>query len=232
MKNNFFYSLLVFFVIAAGATFAAEKQFASVFHVEADDWTSTGGNSYFKLAPGYTLVLDGTEDGKKAHLTIKVLGETRTLGGVETRVVEERQTEDGQLVELARNYFAASKKTGNVYYFGEDVDTYKNGKLTGHGGSWHAGENGATFGLMMPGKPRPGACYYQELAGNVARDRAEIISVTESLETPAGRFSNCVKTEETSPLEKGAKEYKLYTADVGLVQDGDLVLTSYEKAAK
>ena len=121
---------MAFFVAAAGTAFAADKEFVSKFHVAADDWTSTGGNSYFKLEPGYTLVLDGTEDGKKAHLTIIVLGETRKVGGVDTRVVEERQTEDGQLVELARNYFAASKKTGDVYYFGEDVETYKNGKLT------------------------------------------------------------------------------------------------------
>lgn len=229
MKTNFLFSLSVLCVVTATVTWAADKEFASQFRVAADEWVSTGGNSYFKLEPGYTLVLDGTEDGKKAHLTITVLDETRRIDGVETRVVEERQTENGQLVEVARNYLAASKKTGNVYYFGEDVDTYRDGKLTGHGGSWHAGENGATFGLMMPGAPRVGERYYQELAGDVARDRAEIVSVTETLETAAGKFGNCVKTEETTPLEKGTKEYKLYTSGVGLVQDGDLLLTRFGK---
>jgi len=59
----------------------------------------------------------------------------------------------------------------------------------------------------------------------VARDRAEITSLTESVETPAGKFTNCLKTKETTPLEKGTTEYKLYAPGIGLVQDGDLLLT-------
>src|SRR5437867_3842410 len=82
------------------------------------------------------------------------------VAGVQTRVVEERETVNGQLVELSRNYFATSKSTGDVYYFGEDVDTYRDGKLTGHGGSWRAGLDGAKFGLMMPAKPQVGQRFY------------------------------------------------------------------------
>src|SRR5439155_26147294 len=142
------------------------------------------------------------------------------------------ETMNGQLVEVSRNYFAASKTTQDVYYFGEDVDTYREGKLTGRGGSWHAGEKGAKFGLMMPGKPQVGQRFYQELAGKVAEDRAEIVSVTESLETAAGKFPNCLKTEETTPLEPGAKEDKAYAPGIGLVQDGELLLSRSGKLAK
>jgi hypothetical protein len=214
-------------VIAAGETSWRDK-----FDVGPKDFVSTGKYPYFNLEPGDTLVLEGKEDGKTTVLTIAVLAETLTLDGVETRVVEERQTEDGQLVELARNYFAASKATGDVFYFGEDVDTYRDGKLTGHGGSWRSGVNGAKFGLMIPAKPKVGDRYYQELAGEVARDRAEIINVTTTVKTPAGTFTDCVKTEETTPLEKGTKEYKLYAPGIGIVQDGDLRLKQHRAPGK
>jgi len=59
-------------------------------------------------------------------------------------------------------------------------------------------------------------------------DRAEIVSFSEELETPAGKFAKCLKTKETSALESGA-EYKLYAPGVGLLKDGDMVLVKVEK---
>ena len=81
-----------------------------------------------------------------------------------TRVVEERETKGSQVVEVSRNFFVICKRTNNVYYFGEDVDIYRDGKIVGHDGAWLAGEGGARFGLAMPGSPLLGARYYQEIA--------------------------------------------------------------------
>jgi Concanavalin A-like lectin/glucanases superfamily len=53
------------------------------------------------------------------ELTITVLNETKMVDGVETRVVEERETKGGKLKEVSRNYFAISKRTNDVFYFGE-----------------------------------------------------------------------------------------------------------------
>jgi len=195
------------------------------FRVEADELTSIGRNSYFILEPGYMLVL---EAGKE-RLTITVLNETRRIDNVETRIVEERETNDSRPVEISRNYFAISKLTNNVYYFGEDVDIYKAGKVTSHEGAWMAGVNGAHFGLAMPGTPTLKARYHQEIAPGVAMDRAEIISLTETLRTPAGIFKNVLKIVETTPLERGAAEAKHYAPGVGLLQDGSLKLVKYGK---
>jgi hypothetical protein len=35
-----------------------------------------------------------------------VLDETKTVDGVETRIVEERETVNGKPIEVSRNYFA------------------------------------------------------------------------------------------------------------------------------
>src|SRR4030095_6201749 len=99
-------------------------------------------------------------EGGNEQLTITVLDETKKVDGVETRVVEERETKNGKLGEVSRNYFAISKRTNSVYYFGEDVDIYKDGKVVNHEGGWLAGVKDARFGLMMPGQATLKAKYY------------------------------------------------------------------------
>lgn len=184
---------------------------------------ATGRNQYFILEPGYQLTLENNKGGR---LLITVLKETRKIGNVETRIVEENESENGKPVEISRNFFAFCKQTGSVYYFGEEVDIYKNGKMTKGEDAWTAeGKNLA--GVAMPGLALAGARYYQEIAPGVAMDRAEIISTSETKQTPAGKFINCLKTKETTPLKPKEAEYKLYAPGVGLIQDEDLLLTKY-----
>jgi hypothetical protein len=229
--------LSAFFVLLlASATlncFAADDQgFVDTFDVKPDQFSSTGKNDYFVLEPGTKDTFEGQEEGKPAKLVISVLDETRRIDGVKTRVIEERETHDGSLVEVSRNYFAIDRSTGDVYYFGEDVDVYEDGKLTSHPGSWHAGENGAHFGLFMPAKPTRAQKFYQEVAPKVAMDRCEVVAANETAKVPAGEFQDCIKMEETTPLEPATKEYKLYAKGVGLLMDGDLKLVKHEAPDK
>jgi hypothetical protein len=206
-------------VLMLGAPLRAQT-WTMEFPVDKQDLASTGRNPYFILEPGHSLVLRGGD----AEVTITVLAETRMVDGVQTRVVEERETKDGKLSEVSRNYFAISKRTNDVFYFGEDVDIYKDGKVVSHDGAWLSGVNGARFGLFMPGQPSVNARYYQEVAPGVAMDRAEIVSLTDTIRTPAGEFKNCLKVKETSPLEPGVTGYKYYAPGIGMVQDGEMKL--------
>ena len=52
------------------------------------------------------------------------------------------------------------------------------------------------------------------------------MSINETMKVPAGSFDKVVKTEETSPLEPGVKEYKYYAPGVGLIKDGDMLLVN------
>ena len=176
-------------------TSAAEGKFQDTFKVDKSALLDKGSNTYMILEPGYKLTL---VDGKDT-LTITVLDETKEVDGVKTRIVEERETKGGKLEEVSRNYFAFDKATGDIYYFGEDVDMYDaDGKVKNHEGSWLSGVNGARFGLMMAGKPKVGDRYQQEVAPGVAMDRAEVISLTETVKVPAGAFKNCLKTKDSS----------------------------------
>jgi hypothetical protein len=60
-------------------------------------------------------------------------------------------------------------------------------------------------------------------------DRAEVVNLTETLKTPAGKFEKCLKTQESSALE-GGKEHKLYAPGIGLIYDGSLKLTAHRPA--
>lgn len=190
------------------------------FDVDKASLTATGNNPYLSVQPGRVLKLAHGKD----RLTVSILNETRTVDGVTAGVLEEREEKDGRLIEVSRNFFATDPKTGDVYYFGEDVDNYKDGRIISHDSAWLAGEKGARFGLMMPGKPRRGDKFYQEIAPKVAMDRVEVVSVDETVKTPAGTFEHCVHLRETTPLEPDVS-HKYYAPGIGMIKDDKFELT-------
>ena len=197
------------------------------FGVAACTLASTGRNDYFVLEPGHQLVLEG--GGVKLQIT--VLDETKVINGVTTRVVEEREWNKGQLHELSRNYYAFCPTTKDVLHFGEDVEVAgKDGKLVKDAGTWLAGSNGNRPGLVIPGTPRVGMRYFQEIAPGVTLNRGEVISLTETCRTAAGSFSQCMKIRGTSGLDAKKLEYKYYAPQIGLVRDENLRLIRHGPA--
>ena len=212
--------------IVPAAVPQAGRLFTTEFAVDPAELSTTGENPYFVLEPGFQAEFEGGG----ARLVITVTNDVKRVDGVDTRVVEERETKNGHLIEVSRNYFAISRRTTAVFYFGEDVDMYENDRVVSHEGAWLSGVAGAKYGLMMPAPILIGARFYQEIAPKVAMDRAEVLSMTEIVKTPAGEFRNCVKIEETTPLEPGVREAKFYARGIGLVQDGDLKLVKHGRS--
>ena len=105
-----------FLVLGVAGAFAAgaESGWKDKFDVSACKWSSTGKNDFFILEPGYQLILEGVEGKKAVWLQITVLNETKKIGGVETRVVEEREAHDGELEEVSLNYFAVCAPANDV----------------------------------------------------------------------------------------------------------------------
>ena len=212
-------------VAADGRTLEVEsKGWRSKFNVDKKNLVSVGRNPYFILIPGHKIHLSSGSE----TVIISVLNETKLVDGVETRIVEERESENGKLVEVSRNYFAMDKTTSDVYYFGEDVNMYKDGKVVGHGGAWLSGINGAKFGLIMPGKPVVGDQYYQEIAPTQAMDRAENVTLDARLKTPLKAFTKVLYIRETNPLEPGDVSHKWYVAGIGMIGDDELRLIKVE----
>jgi hypothetical protein len=202
---------------------ADDAEWRRSFDVDKQQLGPVGSNPFFPLTPGLKIHLsDGSET-----VVFSVLDETKVVDGVETRVVEERETEDGELVEISRNYFAAHRTTGDVYYFGEDVDIYEDGKVVSHDGAWHSGVNGVSFGLIMPGKPAVGDRFYLENAPG-AVERVEIAALDAKLDTPLRSFSDLVYCREHDVLD-GGQSLKWYARGIGMVGDDEMRAVKIEE---
>lgn len=190
---------------------------------EAAQFSATVDHPLVPLSSISLTVFKGVErdpdTGEKIKLRIesRVLDETKRLAGVEVAVVEVKDFEDGELVERTLDYYA-QHEDGSVWYFGEHVDDIEEGKVVGHKGQWLAGEKGAKPGIFMPADPQVGDEFEQERAPGVAEDQSTVVGVGLEVTTPAGTFSDCIKTRDFAPLDN-VTEFKYYCPDVGLVRE-------------
>lgn len=207
---------------AAQETAPSAGDWEDSFSINRATLATSGRNDYLVLEPGWQVVM--REDDEE--VTITVTNETETVDGAVTRVVEERETAGGRLVEVSRNFLAIDPATRDVFYFGEDVEKYRDGRPYQAADAWRAGVNDARAGLLMPGTATVGRRHYQEVAPGVAMDRAEIVSVSDTVTTPAGTFEGCLRVIETTPIERGESP-KLYARGIGMIGDGGLRLVRY-----
>lgn len=179
-------------------------------------------NPYLALPVGKKMVFEAeTEDGRE-RVVVVVPGWTRTIMGVGTLVYWDRVYLDGELVEDTRDYLA-QHENGDVWYFGEDVDNYEDGRLADHEGAWLSGVDGALPGIWLTANAGVSDEYRQEYDPGKAEDMARVVALDETVETPLGTFAGCQKTFEWSPLfAETANKY--YCRDTGsVVLEVDLV---------
>jgi hypothetical protein len=190
--------------------------------VNSADFTTNITNPYFSLPIGKKLIYEQkTKDGME-RIEILVPGWTKTILGVETLVMWYRAYLDDVLIEDVRDYFA-QHKNGDVWYFGEHVDVYENGKLMDHQGAWIAGVNGAKTGIWMVANPQVGDEFRVEYYKGEAEDIKKIVAVNETVTTLLGTYTGCVKTFDWAPLDKGTGN-RYYCKEIGdSVLEVDLV---------
>ncbi len=198
-------------------------------------------NPYLPLASLKQDILEGTEDGKAVHIERTAKPEVhksfRIAGQkVQALAVEDRETENGEPAEVAMDYFAQDDN-GTVYYLGEKVDEYKDGKVISHEGSWMLGKDTEVPGVILPGNPKVGDKFSSEDVSKEIHETDEVVSVSETVKAGTGTYENCVKVKEN--LADGTTEYKLYARGIGVVKEGsataDVPLKSHttvEAAAK
>lgn len=173
-------------------------------------------NPYFPLVPGRTLVYRGTTKDGLETMEFEVTPRTRNVMGINTTVVIERSTVNGQLVEVSENWFAQDNQ-GTVWYFGEATQTYVNGVPGSTEGSWEAGVAGARPGIIMEADPQVGDSYFQEYAEGVAEDMAQVMSASKTETVQQGSYSGVLLTKEWSPIEPSSVEHKSYARGIGLI---------------
>jgi hypothetical protein len=221
--NRFLDILALLVVGAMSLTAFGGGSHGATSAINAADFQAKVDNPLFPLSTLGPQLFEGEERDPDTNALIKtrvestVLPTTDTVAGVEVAVLNEKDFENGQLVESTLDYFA-QHRNGDVYYFGERVDIYEDGKIVGHEGSWLAGEGKNEPGVAMPAHPTVGQKFNQENAPGIAEDQLTVLSLTESVTVPAGTFSGCLKVADFNPLDK-ATEHKWFCPGVGMVHE-------------
>jgi len=208
----------------------AASQADVVIPFDPANFPGTVQNPYFPLVPGtiYTYRQE-TPEGVEIN-TVEVTRHTKTILGVQTTIVHDQVLLNGALSEDTFDWEALDKN-GNVWYFGEDTRTL--GPPVSTTGSWEAGVNGAQPGVIMLAHPSIGDTYLQENAPGVVADQARVKSLNETITVPYGTFTNCLKTQEWTPIEPGSRAFKYYARGIGTIEEdenhngGPVVLTDF-----
>jgi hypothetical protein len=207
--------LLALALLAAGCGAddkAALPQGSDPVEIDPSRFSAEIDHPFWPMEPGTIWVY---REGEQ-RVEVTVTDRTRTVMGVETRVVHDLVTENGVPVEDTLDWYAQDDD-GNLWYFGEDTTEFEDGKPAGHAGAWEAGVDGALPGILLPADPEVGMTYRQEYYAGEAEDRAKVLSLDEPVSVPFGDFTGALQTEDTTPLEPDVVEQKFYVRDVGPV---------------
>lgn len=188
--------------------------------LDAAEFDDEVDHPYMPFLPGAQWVYQKvTADGLE-EITITVTDDKLEIDGIECITVHDVVTLDGVLVEDTLDWYAQHEDE-TVWYMGEIVQNFEEGRLTDLGGSWLAGADGALPGIVMLANPTLQRTYRQEFFLGEAEDAATVLSVSEVVTIGLGTFTRCLLTEEFTPLTPGGVEHKYYALGVGLILEVD-----------
>jgi hypothetical protein len=200
------------------------------------DFTTDIDNPWWPMSPGGRWVYREVENGEVQRVVVTVTDRTKTIDGIEARVVHDRvATPAGETVEDTFDWYAQDKD-GTLWYLGEDTKEYEDGKVVSTEGSWEHGVDGAQAGIIVAAEPKQGLAYREEYYAGKAEDAAEVLSVEGKVQVPFGFFRDAMITRNYSEIEPKVEELKFYAKGVGPVLEllvsggsGRTELLSYEK---
>jgi hypothetical protein len=186
--------------------------------IDPSQFTADIRTKWWPIKQGATWVYDGQKDGVPEHVVVRVKPAQKTIMGVKTMTIQDTVTINKALEENTTDWYAQNKKTGDLWYFGEDSKDYKNGVVVSTQGTWEAGVDGAQPGVVFPGHAKAGGpTYRQEYRPGVAEDMARVLSISDTQTVPAGTFKGVLHTYDTDPLNPDKVENKFYAPGVGIV---------------
>jgi hypothetical protein len=173
-------------------------------------FTTRIDNPFWPMTPGSRWVYRETDAGGDEHrVEVTVTERTKTILGVQARVVRDVVIEDGRVREATDDWYAQDRQ-GNIWHLGETKDGDAAGTSTTHE-SWQAGVAGAQPTIVVPGDPDPGTVYRQQRAA------IQVLTSNTTAKVPYGSFDQLVITRESTPLEPGQIEHEFYARGVGPV---------------
>jgi hypothetical protein len=144
------------------------------------------------------VIMGGQVEGKPFRTEVSLLPGTRAIPAhgkpVDTDIIQYVAYLDGRIHEVAIDWYAQADD-GSVWYFGEDVSNYEDGKVVDTNGTWIAGDQ-LPPAMIMPAEPRVGNVYRSENAPGIAFEQIRVESVDQRVAGPSGNISGAIKVTE------------------------------------
>ena len=112
------------------------------------------------------VIMGGQVDDKPFRTEVTLLPGTKPIPlrgtTVDTAIIQYVAYSDGRIHEVALDWYAQADD-GSVWYFGEDVFNFEDGKVADTKGTWIASDK-TPAAMIMPAKPAVGNVYRPENA--------------------------------------------------------------------
>ena len=171
-------------------------------------------NPLFPISSQRRVVQLGTS-GLPARAEVTVLPRTKTvvLKGkqVTAQVSQYVAYDEDRIIEVAYDLFAQADDRA-VWYLGEDVSNYKDGKVINHDGTWLAGRDGPP-GMIMPADPKVGDVYYPENIPGLVFEQVTVQRTGQRVSGPLGPVPGAIAIQER--LQNGDLEQKVFAPAYG-----------------
>ncbi|HTE65758.1 MAG TPA: hypothetical protein VK736_05825, partial [Candidatus Binatia bacterium] len=175
-------------------------------------------NQLFPMGELQQVVQLGIDGGSPLRVEVTLMPETRTIEWegrrVETLVSQFISYRDGRILEVTYDYFAQADD-GSVWYFGELVDNYGEGRVANHTGAWLAGEDGPP-GMIMPAEPQQDDVYHPENIPGVVFEEVTVLETGLVADGPLGEITGAIRVREH--LMEGSVEEKIFAPGYGEFQ--------------
>jgi hypothetical protein len=194
-------------VVLGGGRPAAPDRGTGPVGLDPAQFTTRIDNPFWPMTPGDRWVyLETDADGDQQRVVVTVTARTKTVLGIQARVVRDVVTKDGRVQEANDDWYAQDRQ-GNLWHLGE-------AKHLGGGEQLAASDlrqAGAVPRVVVPADPDPGTIYRQQRAAT------QVLSADTRAKVPYASFDNLVITRESTPLEPTQVEHEFYARGVGPV---------------
>ncbi len=182
-------------------------------------------NPLFPVSAQASVLMHGHVGGKPFRTEVTLLPFTHLIDWqgqrIETVVSQYNAFLDGRIEEVAYDLYAQADD-GSVWYLGEDVFDFADGKLISTEGTWQAGRDGPGA-MIMPGAPKVGDVYRPENMPAFVFEEVTIQEVGLTVAGPLGPIQGAIKVLELHA--DGSTEVKVFAPGYGEFEtggDGDL----------
>ena len=166
-------------------------------------------------------IYGGQVDGKPFRTEVTLMPGTRPIPSrgttVDTRIIQYVAYLDGRIHEVAIDWYAQADD-GSVWYFGEDVFNFEDGRVADTKGTWVASDK-TPAAMIMPAQPRTGDVYRPENAPGIAFEEVRVDKVGQEVAGPSGKISGAIEVSELHM--DGTREGKVFAPGYGEFSTGN-----------